>query len=217
MLRRGVRRLAAYAGRDPHKVLGVAATATADDIKRAHRVLAMKHHPDNPRGGDKARFQEIQSAFDALKENQFQQLPQFMDAHPDAASAQYGGGFASASPSHGMASPHNYVHTDTKVQAMLRLAMVWCLGFAALRMVLTVMVFPPSQRRAAGTNGGAPPFAPPLRPHGDVLGPHGGAPKVAEAAVVLPSDPPVSPRNASSLTATYAGDSLASRDPLARM
>ena len=38
---------------DPYSVLGVAKTASDDDIRKAFRKLAKKHHPDlNP--GDKA-------------------------------------------------------------------------------------------------------------------------------------------------------------------
>ena len=49
---------------DHYAALGVARTATADDIKRAFRKLASQHHPD--KGGDTAKFQEIQAAYDTL-------------------------------------------------------------------------------------------------------------------------------------------------------
>jgi len=49
---------------DHYATLGVAKTATADDIKRAFRKLASQHHPD--KGGDTARFQQIQAAYDVL-------------------------------------------------------------------------------------------------------------------------------------------------------
>ncbi len=52
--------------KDYYTILGVARTATADDIKKAYRALAMKHHPD--RGGDVAKFQEIQEAYATLGE-----------------------------------------------------------------------------------------------------------------------------------------------------
>lgn len=49
---------------DHYATLGVAKNATPDEIKRAFRKLASQHHPD--KGGDTARFQEIQAAYDVL-------------------------------------------------------------------------------------------------------------------------------------------------------
>lgn len=45
------------------EVLGVPVTASADDIRGAHRELALLHHPD--RGGDSTRMSEINAARDA--------------------------------------------------------------------------------------------------------------------------------------------------------
>lgn len=54
--------------RDPYEVLGVPRGAGPDDIRKAFRKLAKKHHPDaNP--GDKAaeeRFKQVSAAFDLL-------------------------------------------------------------------------------------------------------------------------------------------------------
>ena len=53
---------------DPYQELGVARSASADEIRRSFRKLAKQHHPDaNP--GDKAaeeRFKRISAAFDLL-------------------------------------------------------------------------------------------------------------------------------------------------------
>jgi len=49
---------------DHYATLGVAKTATPDEIKRAFRKLASQHHPD--KGGDTQKFQEIQAAYDTL-------------------------------------------------------------------------------------------------------------------------------------------------------
>jgi len=49
---------------DHYQTLGVSKTATPDEIKKAYRKLASQHHPD--KGGDKAKFQDIQAAYDTL-------------------------------------------------------------------------------------------------------------------------------------------------------
>ncbi len=47
-----------------YDILGVPKGASDDEIKQAYRRLAAKHHPD--RGGDTAKFQEIQGAYETL-------------------------------------------------------------------------------------------------------------------------------------------------------
>jgi len=53
---------------DHYATLGVARTASADQIKQAFRKLASTHHPD--KGGDTKKFQEIQSAYAVLGDAQ---------------------------------------------------------------------------------------------------------------------------------------------------
>ena len=58
------------AKKDFYKVLGVAETASAEEIKKAYRKLAKKNHPDVT-GGDKpkeAKFKEISEAYETLGE-----------------------------------------------------------------------------------------------------------------------------------------------------
>lgn len=50
--------------KDHYATLGVARSATAEDIKRAYRRLASQHHPD--KGGDTAKFQQIEEAYRVL-------------------------------------------------------------------------------------------------------------------------------------------------------
>lgn len=50
--------------KDLYKLLGVKRKATLEEIKKAHRELAKKHHPDQ--GGDEEKFKEIQEAYRIL-------------------------------------------------------------------------------------------------------------------------------------------------------
>lgn len=54
-----------------YELLGVARTATQDDIKRAYRRLAMEFHPDrNPAAEAEGRFKEITEAYEVLRDPQ---------------------------------------------------------------------------------------------------------------------------------------------------
>ena len=57
---------------DAYSTLGVQRGATDEEIKRAYRKLAAKHHPDKE-GGNTAKFQEIQGAYDTLTDPQKRQ------------------------------------------------------------------------------------------------------------------------------------------------
>ena len=58
--------------RDPYQVLGVAKTASADEIKKKYRQLAKKLHPDlNPGNAEAAaKFKDISAAYDLLSDAQ---------------------------------------------------------------------------------------------------------------------------------------------------
>jgi curved DNA-binding protein len=58
--------------RDYYKVLGVERNASAEDIKRAYRKLAMKYHPDRNPGNKQAeeKFKEINEANEVLSDAQ---------------------------------------------------------------------------------------------------------------------------------------------------
>jgi DnaJ-class molecular chaperone len=58
------------AKRDYYEVLGVSKTASADEIKRAHRKLVRQYHPDVNKNNKQAeeRFKEVQEAYDVLSD-----------------------------------------------------------------------------------------------------------------------------------------------------
>lgn len=60
------------AKRDYYEVLGVAKNASDDEIKKAYRKLAMKHHPDRNQGNTsaEAKFKEAKEAYEMLSDGQ---------------------------------------------------------------------------------------------------------------------------------------------------
>ena len=52
-----------------YETLGVPKGASEEEIKRAYRRMAAQHHPDK-QGGNTAKFQEIQSAYETLSDPQ---------------------------------------------------------------------------------------------------------------------------------------------------
>src|ERR1700741_2325550 len=62
------------AKRDYYDVLGVPKNASDDDIKKAYRKLAMKHHPDRNQGDEakkaEEKFKEAKEAYEMLSDGQ---------------------------------------------------------------------------------------------------------------------------------------------------
>ena len=53
--------------RDYYDILGIGKDASADELKKAFRKSAIEHHPD--RGGDEAKFKEVNEAYEVLKDD----------------------------------------------------------------------------------------------------------------------------------------------------
>src|SRR5947208_14092893 len=62
------------AKRDYYEILGVAKNAPEDDIKKAYRKHAMKHHPDRNQGDSASKseekFKEAKEAYEMLSDPQ---------------------------------------------------------------------------------------------------------------------------------------------------
>lgn len=90
---------------DYYSLLGVSKNASADEIKKAYRKLAIKYHPDkNP--GDKAaeaKFKEISEAYEVLKDDQKRATYDRYGA--DAFDPRNGGGHTSGSTKGGFTDP----------------------------------------------------------------------------------------------------------------
>lgn len=91
------------AKKDYYSLLGVSRTATADEIKKAYRKLAMQYHPDKNPGDKKAeeKFKEFSEAYDVLSdEKKREAYDQFGHAgaqgfgggHPGGGFGGFGGG-----------------------------------------------------------------------------------------------------------------------------
>jgi molecular chaperone DnaJ len=83
------------AKRDYYEVLGISKNASADEIKKAYRQMAIKYHPDkNPNNPEaEEKFKEAAEAYEVLSDSdKKQRYDQF--GHAGMGSGGFGGGFS---------------------------------------------------------------------------------------------------------------------------
>src|SRR3989442_13127103 len=83
------------AKRDYYEILGVPRTASADEIKKAHRKMVRQYHPDVNKNNKAAeeKFKEGQEAYDVLSDpTKRRNYDQFGHAGVGAGGAAGGGG-----------------------------------------------------------------------------------------------------------------------------
>lgn len=128
--------------RDYYDVLGISKTASADEIKRAYRKLAMQHHPDRASEAEKpkaeAMFREAAEAYEVLSDDQkrarydqfghagvAQQHQDYSHAAPDDIMSMFDelfqgfGGFGRSGGGRGQARPSRGYDLETQVELSL--------------------------------------------------------------------------------------------------
>src|ERR1035437_8767071 len=102
---------------DYYKILGISKTATADEIKKAYRKLALQYHPDRNKGKEaEGKFKEVTKAYEVLSDPQKKQTyDQFGAAAFEQGSPTGQGPFGAGGPFGGFGGqqgPFNYTYTN---------------------------------------------------------------------------------------------------------
>jgi DnaJ-class molecular chaperone len=104
---------------DHYSILGVGKDASQDDIKRAYRKLASQHHPD--KGGDTARFQEIQTAYEVLSDPQ--KRHQYDNPQPQGFHFNFGQGGPDINSIFGQMFGHKFAQQQRSAPNFVRMSL----------------------------------------------------------------------------------------------
>ena len=122
---------------DYYELLGVGRSASADEIKKAYRKLAMKYHPDKNQGDTaaEAKFKEISEAYEVLSDpGKRQRYDQF--GHDGMKSTFGPGGFDFSRDYRVLNKTFNPQHFDPDAwAAAAKHAGMWC-GWCRLSLIL---------------------------------------------------------------------------------
>jgi DnaJ-class molecular chaperone len=104
------------ADKDYYQILGITKSATADEIKKAYRKLALQYHPDRNKGKEaEGKFKEVTKAYEVLSDPQKKQTyDQFGHAAFEQGAGQgpFGGGAGGPFGGFGrQGGPFSYTYT----------------------------------------------------------------------------------------------------------
>ncbi len=104
--------------KDFYEALGVAKSASTEEIKRAYRNLAKKYHPDVNKAPDASqKFQEIQSAYSILSDDgKRRRYDQFGEAGISGNAPGGFGGFAEADDVFNVADIFSFLHEQSSAR-----------------------------------------------------------------------------------------------------
>ena len=102
---------------DYYQILGVSKTASADEIKKAYRKMALQYHPDRNKGKEaEGKFKEVTKAYEVLSDPQKKQTyDQFGAAAFEQGGPTGQGPFGAGGPFGGFGGqqgPFNYTYTN---------------------------------------------------------------------------------------------------------
>jgi len=106
------------ANEDYYKILGISKTATADEIKKAYRKMALQYHPDRNKGKEaEGKFKEVNQAYEVLSDpSKRQTYDQFGSAAFEQGGPTGQGPFGAGGPFGGFGGqqggPFTYTYTN---------------------------------------------------------------------------------------------------------
>jgi molecular chaperone DnaJ len=99
---------------DYYSILGISKTATADEIKRAYRKLALEYHPDRNKTKEaETKFKEVNKAYEVLSDSKKRQTyDQFGAAAFEGGAGGAGGPFGGYGQQSGRYGPFTYSYSS---------------------------------------------------------------------------------------------------------
>ena len=98
---------------DFYQTLGVSQTATADEIKKAYRKLALQWHPDKNKSPEaEKKFKQINQAYEVLSDSKKRQQYDQFGHTAFTAGSEFPGGFSNQGRTH-RSGPFTYTYSTS--------------------------------------------------------------------------------------------------------